>query len=196
MARLTGRVTPSRWAAWPRHERSSRPSPEERHGSSQTHPERKTEHKSSCGASSPSPEAAVRSGAARWPSSGCAAGRVGELREVGPPLAVLTLHVVTCSRVGGTFAQTPALGAATVHPEKLRQAPRLTSQTLSLPGPNGALPPPPSPPSHKGALQASGEKGRSRLGGGQGGGPLTLVGWRDGDHLSRELLIKIPGVCL
>lgn len=185
-------MTPSRPAARPQHERSSHPCPEERHGSSQTHPERNTGHKSSCGASSPSPEAAVRSGAAGWPSSGCAAGRVGELREVGPPLAVLTLHVVTCSRVGGTFAQTPALGAAAVHPEKLRQAPGLASQTLSLPRPNGALP---SPPSHKGTLQASEEK-RSRLGGGQGGGPLTLVGWRDGDHLSRELLIKIPGVCL
>lgn len=79
---------------------------------------------------------------ASWPSSGRAAGRVGELREVGPPLAVLTLHVVTCSRAGGRCTQTPAPGAQLPCIQRLRQAPGLASQALSLPGP-GQCPPAP-----------------------------------------------------
>lgn len=104
----------------------------------QTHAEKNVQYRLSARAFSPSTEPVSRHVAAHassastpgWPS-GRAAGRVGELWEVGPPLAVHTLHVVVCGQAGDT-AQTGGW---------------MSGETEA--GPEGSDPGDPTPPGHR-----------------------------------------------
>ena len=114
---------------------------------------------------------------------------------MGPPLAVQPLHAVVCGQERQLSSRTPG---------KLRQAPRvhLPDSTTSLSDP----PPPRSRDWGTAALVPTLQREPPnetlnrlllpREEGSAGRATLTLVRWRDGDHLGCELLVKIPGVRL